>query len=40
MALMAPDVRVLVADGRHAEGTAAVRQLFGEFSASFAPVPT
>jgi hypothetical protein len=31
MALMAPDVRVLVADGGRAEGTEAVRQLFGKF---------
>jgi hypothetical protein len=31
MALMAPDARVLVADGRRAEGTQAVRQLFGDF---------
>ena len=31
MALMAPDARVLVADGRRAEGTEAVRQLFGDF---------
>ncbi len=31
IALMAPDARVLVADGRHAEGTEAVRQLFGDF---------
>ena len=31
MALMAPDVRVLVADGRRAEGTEAVRELFGAF---------
>jgi hypothetical protein len=31
VALMAPDARVLVADGRRAEGTEAVRQLFGEF---------
>ena len=30
MALMAPDARVLVADGRRAEGTEAVRQLFGD----------
>lgn len=33
MALMAPDASVLVADGRRAEGTEAVRQLFGEFLA-------
>jgi SnoaL-like domain len=33
MALMAPDARVLVADGRRAEGTDAVRQLFGDFLA-------
>ncbi len=31
MALMAPDVRMLVADGRRAEGTEAVRHLLGEF---------
>jgi hypothetical protein len=31
MALMAPEARVLVADGRRAEGTEAVRQLFGDF---------
>jgi hypothetical protein len=31
MALMAPDVRVLVVDGRRAEGTNAVRQLLGDF---------
>ena len=31
MALMAPDARVLVADGRRAEGTEAVRQLVGDF---------
>ena len=31
MALMAPDARVLVADGRRAEGTEAVRQLLGDF---------
>jgi SnoaL-like domain len=31
MALMAPDVRVLVVDGRRAEGTDAVRQLFADF---------
>jgi SnoaL-like domain len=31
MALMAPDMRVLVADGRRAEGTDAVRQLLGDF---------
>lgn len=31
MALMAPDVRVLVVDGRRAEGTDAVRQLLAEF---------
>ena len=31
MALMAPDARVLAADGRRAEGTEAVRQLFGDF---------
>jgi hypothetical protein len=31
MALMAPDARVLVADGRRAEGTEAVRRLFGDF---------
>ena len=31
MALMAPDVRMLVADGRRAEGTEAVRGLFGDF---------
>ena len=31
MALMAPDVRVLAADGRRAEGTEAVGQLFAEF---------
>jgi hypothetical protein len=33
MALIAPDVRMLVADGRRAEGTQAVRQLLGEFLA-------
>jgi hypothetical protein len=31
MALMAPDVRVLFADGRRAQGTEAVDELFGEF---------
>lgn len=31
MKLMAPDVRLLVADGRRAEGTEAVRQLLGDF---------
>jgi len=31
MALMRPDARVLIADGRRAEGTDAVRQLFGDF---------
>lgn len=31
IALMAPDARVLVADGRRAEGTAAVGDLFREF---------
>src|SRR5690242_21323615 len=31
LALMAPDARVLVADGRRAEGTAAVEQLFRDF---------
>jgi hypothetical protein len=31
MALMAPDARVLVADGRRAEGTEAVRQLMSDF---------
>ena len=31
MALMAPDVRLLVVDGRRAEGTDAVRQLFADF---------
>lgn len=31
MALLAPHVRVLVFDGRRAEGTEAVRQLFGDF---------
>ncbi|HKR98166.1 MAG TPA: nuclear transport factor 2 family protein [Candidatus Dormibacteraeota bacterium] len=31
MALMAPDVRVLVVDGRRAEGADAVRQLFADF---------
>ena len=31
MALMTPDVRVLVVDGRRAEGTDAVRQLFADF---------
>jgi hypothetical protein len=31
MALMAPDARVLVADGRRAAGTEPVRQLFDEF---------
>jgi hypothetical protein len=31
MALMAPDPRVLVADGRRAEGREAVRQLLGDF---------
>ncbi|HEY6398999.1 MAG TPA: nuclear transport factor 2 family protein [Solirubrobacteraceae bacterium] len=31
MALMAPDARVLVADGRRAEGTEAVRELIGDF---------
>jgi ketosteroid isomerase-like protein len=31
IALMAPGARVLVADGRRAEGTEAVRQLFGDF---------
>lgn len=31
MGLMAPDARVLVADGRRAEGTQAVRQLFADF---------
>lgn len=31
MALMAPEARVLVADGRRAEGAEAVRQLFGDF---------
>jgi hypothetical protein len=31
MALMAPDARVLVVDGRRAEGTEAVRQLFSDF---------
>jgi hypothetical protein len=36
MALMAPDVRVLVVCGRRAEGTDAVRQLFADSSASFA----
>jgi SnoaL-like domain len=33
MALIAPDARMLVADGRRAEGTEAVRQLLGEFLA-------
>ena len=33
MALMAPNARVPVADGRRAEGTEAVRQLFGDFLA-------
>jgi SnoaL-like domain len=31
MALMAPEVRVLVVDGRRAEGIDAVRQLFADF---------
>jgi hypothetical protein len=31
MALIAPDALMLVADGRRAAGTEAVRQLFGEF---------
>ena len=31
MALMAPDVRLLVVDGRRAEGIDAVRQLFADF---------
>lgn len=31
LALMAPDVRVSVVDGRRAQGTEAVRQLFGSF---------
>ena len=31
MALMAPDARVLVVDGRRAEGTEAVRQLISDF---------
>jgi ketosteroid isomerase-like protein len=31
MALMAPDARGLVADGRRAEATQAVRQLSGDF---------
>lgn len=31
MALIAPDARVLVADGRRAEGTDAIRQLLGAF---------
>jgi len=31
MALTAPDVRLLVVDGRRAEGTDAVRQLFADF---------
>lgn len=31
VALMAPEARVLVADGRRAEGTEAVRQLFADF---------
>jgi hypothetical protein len=31
MALMAPGARVLVVDGRRAEGTEAVRQLLGDF---------
>jgi len=31
MAQMTPDARVLVADGRRAEGTDDVRQLFGDF---------
>jgi ketosteroid isomerase-like protein len=31
MAVMAPEVRVLVVDGRRAEGTDAVRQLFADF---------
>jgi hypothetical protein len=31
MALMAPDARVLFADGRRARGSEAVRELFGEF---------
>jgi hypothetical protein len=31
MALMAPDVRALVVDGRRAEGIDAVRQLFADF---------
>jgi SnoaL-like domain len=31
VALMAPDARVLVADGRRAEGTDAIRRLLGDF---------
>ena len=31
IALMAPDVRMLVVDGRRAEGTDAVRLLFADF---------
>ncbi len=34
MALVAPDCRLLTADGRRAEGTEAVRRLLGEFLAT------
>jgi SnoaL-like domain len=34
IALMAPDCRLLIVDGRRAEGTAAARELFNDFVAA------